>query len=245
MEPIQGSPRFTRNPRVARASQPWADGWNAVGVRRDSSCKSYNIGNGRGRFPPSRPRYAVTTSAQRSQSSGCAAIVVTLGRCRQQRAHFACDVADEVRLVSAPAMSVRSLRMKNSSSSLALPSSEASRFASAISQRDRAFERVADALLLSRGLDGLRDDAAEFQQLLDVRFERVCRAAPHRLPGRVSRCTEVALPANSHASSAVKARIGASSRARASKTRRITVCVARRRGEFAASQYMRSLVMST
>ncbi len=31
---------------------------------------------------------STTTAAQRSQRSGCAAIAPTVGRCRQQRAHF-------------------------------------------------------------------------------------------------------------------------------------------------------------
>jgi hypothetical protein len=32
MQPFQGKIRFGRKPKVGPSSQPWADGWNPVGI---------------------------------------------------------------------------------------------------------------------------------------------------------------------------------------------------------------------
>ena len=63
--------------------------------------------------------------------------------------------------------------------------------------------------------------------------------------GKSCSCTLPSYPAYSQASSAVKARMGASRRHRALKIMVMAVCVARRRTEEEASQYRRSLVVST
>src|SRR5687767_12623009 len=73
---------------------------------------------------------AVTTAAQRSQSSGWAGSLPTVKRWRQQRAHLVRLVRTTRAPASLPATRVRSLRMKNSSNSSARPCSEESSFSS-------------------------------------------------------------------------------------------------------------------
>src|SRR5438132_13333096 len=58
-----------------------------------------------------------TTSSQRSHKSGCVLLLPTYARCRQQRAHFRKDVFVTEAVASFACSIVRSLRMKNSSSS--------------------------------------------------------------------------------------------------------------------------------
>ena len=86
-------------------------------------------------------------------------------------------------------------------------------------QNHRRLQSIPNQFLLTCALDRLPDYAAQSQKLRNLSAR--------------------------HASSAVKARIGASNRQSASKILCIAACVARRRDESGPSQYIRSLVMST
>ncbi len=110
-----------------------------------------------------------TTASQRSHNSGCAALFPTVGRCRQQRAHFAWVVFEINAPVPCPDSIFRSLRIKNSSSSSF--GIEAIAFSVAV-QDDRGFQRVADQFLLPRVLDRLADHAPQIQQLRDLVLQR-------------------------------------------------------------------------
>src|ERR1700738_2740733 len=63
------------------------------------------------------PLVFATTLSHRSHRSGCVLLVPTYARWRQQRAHFFQDVFVTDALASLPCSIVRSLKMKNSSSS--------------------------------------------------------------------------------------------------------------------------------
>src|ERR1700730_819025 len=65
---------------------------------------------------------APTTFSHRSHKSGCVLLLPTYSRCRQQRAHFWKAVFVTVALASFAPLIVRSLKIKNSSSSSLLTS---------------------------------------------------------------------------------------------------------------------------
>ena len=101
--------------------------------------------------------------------------------------------------------------------------------------RKPRFERLANVLCLAGLLQFRQRLLAETEQRFPRFALRLRTREVQRLP--VSRCAEsTVLPGtNSHASSAVKARIGASILQRLVTIRWSAVCVERRRGEFAAS----------
>ena len=120
---------------------------------------------------------------------------------------------------------VRSLRMKNSSSSSLLIFVVTSEFEFKTTAASRAFPI---SFSLSRLLDRLTDDAAQFQELR--RSDRSLRGLDVRMDGNSCKWTEPPDAEYRQTSSAVKARIGASSRQSAPKTSCMTIWVARRRG---------------
>ena len=46
VQPFQGCDRFDSEPKVARCAQPWADGWNPVGIRAGTAQRAVLTGGG-------------------------------------------------------------------------------------------------------------------------------------------------------------------------------------------------------
>src|SRR5437868_14173155 len=82
---------------------------------------------------------ASTTLSHRSHKSGCSLLVPTAGRWRQQRAHFLYAVLVTDALASSAGRIVRSLRIKNSSSSSVLIFDVTSEFECKTTAASRAF----------------------------------------------------------------------------------------------------------
>ena len=80
-----------------------------------------------------------------------------------------------------------------------------------------SLQRVSDHLLLARNFDRLGNDRTRVEQSIRVIDGAIVDLRKDRSPGTVRRWTEIDLPKELHASSAVKTRIGAISRTRVSK----------------------------
>ena len=163
----------------------------------------------------------------------------TVSRCRQQRAHLARAVRTTRALVSAPA---REREIAEDEEFLEF-------LGATLERGEQSFSSASCSVTAPSRAHYRRSSPGARVRWL-ARSRLAVRATPRTAPptrhragrglGRQEKVRRwigtVFWPENCHASSAVKARIGASRRARASSTCAITACVARRRGESAASQ---------